>query len=163
MVLSFLLVVVQVAFAQSLLAASGEVPRELGAGDSGIVHLNFRLDDPGLRFDRGVLFLNIVENSRERNYPQAAHRVFSGASEEPAIFRRVFDASELSEGLETVLRFQTRGRAPPGEYVLVVQLFGGDQTDPHRVRAEDKLGHASFPFRIVDGRAAAASSPVEKD
>jgi hypothetical protein len=140
------------------LRVTGEVPREFSAGDSGEIHLSFLLDDPTGQIERGVLFLNIVVNSAERGWPQAGHLVFSGASERPALFRRTLEATELQAGVETVLEFTTRGRAPPGDYVLVLQLFEGNQTDPHRVRVEDRIGQVGFPFRIVEAAVPAAEA-----
>lgn len=137
-----------VAASQSLRVDS-DIPEELVAGGSGVLNLEIVLDDPEGVVDEAVLFLNIVVNNRERNWPQAGHLVFSGAAEDPAVFRRVLSGEELRAGVSTALSYEVRPGAPLDDYALVLQVFDGSQTNPHRVRAQDKLGQVGFSFRLV--------------
>lgn len=131
--------------------AAGEVRADLAAsyrqGEAGAVHISVRYQAP--EAFEGVLFLNVVERDPARTYPQAAHRIFADAAESPKVFRVVQDAPALAEGLSTTLRFRLRANAPPGPYALVVQLYRGRQTNPNRVRVEDRVLLQGFNFEVT--------------
>ncbi|MEX2534900.1 MAG: hypothetical protein WD273_04790 [Trueperaceae bacterium] len=130
--------------------AEGALPAELQPGEHGVTFFGLRLDDPAAEVENAVLFLNVVLSDPGRNYPQAGHLVFSGASEHPSIFRKVLTGDQLRRGLETQLTFDTSMRAPPGEYVLVLQLFRGNRTNPHRLNVADRIGMVAFPFTVAE-------------
>lgn len=134
-----------------LAQASLEVTTTLAAsypqGAEDAVTITVKLDE-GAGLEQGVLFLNIVERDPAGTYPQAAHRLFASASEEPGIFRVVVSSKALREGLQTTLSFSLRDRAKPGNYALVVQLFKGDTTNPGRVRVENRVGMRAFDFTV---------------
>lgn len=119
------------------------------AGGAYEIDLSIRLVDPAGSVERGVLFLNVVENDASRNYPQAAHRIFESATETVEIFRIPFDGEALRAGLETTVQVQVRPDAPVGSYSIVFQLFEGEQTDPNRVQIENRVAIRSFPFELV--------------
>ena len=116
-----------------------------GAEDA--VTITVKLDEVA-GFEQGVLFLNIVERDPAQNYPQAAHKLFASANEEPGIFREVVSRQALRDGLQTTLSFSLRDRAEPGDYSLVVQLFEGETTNPGRVRVENRVGLRVFDFAV---------------
>jgi hypothetical protein len=103
------------------------------AGGEYEIELFIRLVDPNASVERGVLFLNVVENNAAKNYPHAAHRIFERATETVEIFRIPFDGDTLRAGLETTVQVRIRPNAGVGSYSIVFQLFEGEQTDPNRV------------------------------
>lgn len=131
--------------------AASEVRADLAAsyrqGEAGVVRIEVRYPAPAA-FE-GVLFLNVVERDPARNWPQAAHRIFAAAAESPQVFRVVQGAQALAEGLSTTLEFRLRANAPPGPYALVIQLYRGRQTNPNRVRVEDRVLLKGFDFEVV--------------
>lgn len=140
------LAIVSLAWAQQL-----EVRADLAAhyypGDEIVIPLTIRFVG-GEPSAMAVAFLNIVERDAARGYPQAAHRLLAGAETERQIFRVPLPGDVWQAGLNTVLRARLRADAPPGEYALVVQLFRGTNTDPHRVRVGDRLGLKAFNVTI---------------
>ena len=118
-------------------------------GEAGVVIIRLRYDAASAALADGVIFLNVVERDAARKWPQAAHRIFAAASEDPPVFRRVYDGAALQSGLNTTLRFRLRERAPLGDYALVVQLYRGDETNPNAVRPEDRVLMRGFDFAIV--------------
>mgnify|MGYP000008368532 CR=1 FL=1 len=100
--------------------------------------------------EQAVLFLNIVERDPAGKYPQAAHKIFATAKEVPSVFRKVYTGAALSKGVETTLSFQLRDGAKVGDYSLVVQLFEGDETNPNRVKVENRLALKGFDFSITE-------------
>jgi hypothetical protein len=117
-------------------------------GGSDTVEITVTLNDPELQVDGGVLFLNIVEVDPDRSWPQAMHRLFSSGSESNTIFQRFLDGDTLREGLSTSYTFTFRQNAPLGNYALVVQLFRGRNTNPNRVRVEDRIALRAVSFRV---------------
>jgi len=142
------LLLVAAAFAQEL-QVSSTMATEYQQGESASVTFTITLDDPDGVIDQGVLFLNVVENSPEKNYPQAAHLIFAAVAEEPPLFRRVLSGVELQAGQSTTLNFRLRDGARTGRYVAVVQLFRGPDTSPWRVRAENRVGLVGFSFTLL--------------
>lgn len=108
------------------------------------------LDDEELDLGQGVLFLNVVERDPAGKNPQAAHKIFATAKETPSVFRNVYTAAELREGLKTTLAFELRDSAKAGDYTLVVQLYKGDETNPNRVKYENRLALKGFNFSITN-------------
>jgi len=96
-----------------------------------------------------VAFLNVVERDTARGYPQAAHRLFRSAESQNQVFQVAKPGEVWQRGVETAVRVRLRPDAPPGDYALVIQLFRGSNTDPHRVRVEDRLGIQAFNFSIM--------------
>jgi hypothetical protein len=117
-------------------------------GESDTVDIAITLNDPDLQVEGGVLFLNIVERDPERNWPQAMHRLFSAGSESNPIFQTYLDGEVLRAGLETSFSFTLRHDAPRTGYALVVQLFRGRNTNPNRVRVENRIALKSVSFEI---------------
>lgn len=114
----------------------------------GEVDIAIKLVDEGLEFDQAVLFLNIVELLDDGRTPQAAHLIFSKASEEPKMFRQVYSKVELLEGVNTMLTFKLRESAKPSTYALVLQVFDGENTNPNSVTAEERLAIQTNPFEV---------------
>lgn len=119
------------------------------AGTEHDLWVSLVLEDPRETVAEGVLFLNVVENNPERDYPQAAHRLFSNASGTPQIFGKVFSGAALRGGRETTVSVVFRGDAPPGDYAIVFQAFAGRETDPNRVDVAKRVGLAAVPFTVV--------------
>lgn len=119
------------------------------AGTEHTLNFTFLLEDPAATVDRGVLFLNVVEIDAARNYPQAAHKIFEHADDEPRIFRVPFDGTVLREGLRTTVQVRLRSDAPKGDYALVFQAFRGEQTNPNRVRVADRVAMKAFNFTVL--------------
>lgn len=118
-------------------------------GDADEITITLRAVDPSGQFREGVAFLNVVENSRERNWPQAAHKIFAWANEDSRIFQLPLSREAWQEGQHTTLSFRLKRNARPGDYVLVLRLFNGPNTNPHTVQTTDLLGHADFRFSIT--------------
>jgi hypothetical protein len=129
------------------------IQADLGAsyapGAVGEVPIALHFDDVAALPVSGVVFLNVVEDDPARDWPQAAHRIFASASEDPPVFRQVLSAEALRAGLTTTVRFRLRANAPPGRYHLVIQVYRGPVTDPGRVRAEDRVFMRGFAFDIA--------------
>lgn len=114
-----------------------------------------RLIDERTMVERGVLFLNVVENDEAGRSPQAMHVVFASATEVPngqeglQKFLVPLDGAELRAGVEARVRVALRERAPLGSYSIVFQLFEGDETNPHKVRVENRAAMWSHRFEVV--------------
>jgi hypothetical protein len=76
------------------------------------------------------------------------HRLFSSGSESNAIFQTPLSGDTLRAGLSTSYSFTFRNNAPPANYALVVQLFRGRNTNPNRVRVEDRIALRAVNFRV---------------
>lgn len=135
--------------AQSLLF-SGDLEPTYPPGAVASAAFEVQLLDRELVTDGAVLFLNVVEPIGGGDVRQVGHLLFASASESPGTFHRVLSADELAAGIRTVLDFELRRDARPGDYVVVLQLFHGRNTNPHRVRVEDRLAMKAFPFTIAE-------------
>ncbi len=142
-----LLILLPLAWAQRLEAAAN-LALYYRPGDEIEIALAFRLVGEEA-VPVAVAFLNVVERDSARGYPQAAHRLFRSAESQNRVFQVAKSGEVWQLGVETILRARLRDDAPPGEYALVVQLFRGSNTNPHRVRSEDRLGIQAFNVTIV--------------
>ena len=117
--------------------------------------VRIELVDPPETVDVGVLFLNVVENDDAGRHPQAMHLVFASADElhegdgQVDRFLHPLDGETLRAGVEARVRVQLRSRAPLGSYSIVFQLFEGEETNPHRVRVENRVAMWSHRFEVV--------------
>lgn len=116
----------------------------------GNVTIFIKLVDESAEFNQAVLFLNIVELLEDGRTPQAAHLIFTKASESPKMFRRAYTRAELLKGVQTELTFKLRERAKPSTYGLVLQVFNGDNTNPNSVTAEQRLAIQSTEFLVEE-------------
>ena len=116
----------------------------------GRISFTMVLEGPNEALDEGVLFLNVVERDPAGKNPQAAHKIFASAKETPKVFRQVYTGADLQKGVETTLEFQLRDSAKLGDYTLVVQLYRGSETNPNRVKYENRLALKGFNFSITE-------------
>ncbi|NOK79058.1 MAG: hypothetical protein GFH24_608434n15 [Chloroflexi bacterium AL-N5] len=135
------------AFAQNFRIASN-LAASYEPGASGTVSISVQLLNPDLDFSQAVVFLNIVEIDERRTYPQVMHQLFSAADAAPDIFKTVYSKEQLLNGVSTNLVFFLRDNAKPGSYSMAIQVFSGNNTDPNRVRVQDRLGIQNFGFSI---------------
>lgn len=143
-----LLLLLPAAAAQPV-ALEGDLAPSYRPGEEAWVTFRISAQDAAALPDASVLFLNVVLPDPARNYPQVAHRLFASAAlEGENMFQAVLDADALREGRSTVLHFRLKDGAPAGDYHVVLQLFDGSTTSPHRVRLEDRIAVRAFPFRI---------------
>lgn len=133
-------------------AIGAEVAPTYRQGDSGQASFNVTLDDAG-QVDAAVIYLNVVRLAADGSTPQAAHLIFDDASVEGDIFQRVLSGEELAGGLGATLRFRLREDARPDRYAVVIQVFQGHNTNPHRVRLENRLAIGTFDFELTDADA----------
>lgn len=131
------------------LQIESNIPPTFQAGTEHELHVRIQLHDPTGSVETAVLFLNVVEIDEEGTFPQAMHKVFASADVNESVFRTPLTGERLREGVEASVRVRLRAQAPPGEYAIVIQLFGGDQTDPHDVRVEDRVAMKSFEFTVL--------------
>lgn len=129
---------------------AGDVAPVYHPGEKAAVALRLVAEDGAALPDEAVLFLNVVIPDPERGWPQMAHRLFATAelAGDGDMFGEVLDAAALREGRSAVLHVRFKEHAPPGDYEVVLQLFRGPNTNPHRVRVEDRVAIRSFPFRV---------------
>ena len=136
-------------------------------GASGEVKITIRLEEiaepkDGPRYPRqAVAFLNVVKEkekekvdengNKEKEVVQVAHELFRQANPRPMIFRAPRPAAHYVNGLTTTLRFRISNNAADGEYFLVLQLFPGTNTNPHRVDKDQRIGGVGVRrFEITD-------------
>lgn len=106
------------------------------------------MTDPGRVVTQAVAFINVVE-AREP-WPQAAHLIVADGDVTPDITQRAFEGARWVEGLSAEATVQLKENAPPGSYDLVVQVFRGTNTDPHRVNVDDRIAMKAFRIEITD-------------
>jgi len=135
------------AWAQQLEATANLAPY-YRPGDEIEIALAFRLVGAEV-VPVAVAFLNVVERDAARRFPQAAHKLFSSAESQNQVFQVAKPGEVWQRGVETILRARLRFDAPPGDYAIVIQLFRGSNTNPHRVRVEDRLGLQAFNVTII--------------
>lgn len=157
---AFLLVACSTAFAWSQdregigLIVESNAPETYAQGSEHELWVRVRLVDPMETVDEGVLFLNVVENDEAGRHPQAMHLVFASAREpdgadSPPIFLVPLSGEVLRVGVETTIVVRLRARAPLGSYSMVIQLFEGTETHPHRVVVENRVAMRSLQFDVV--------------
>lgn len=144
--LALVLMLLPLAWAQRLEAVANLAPY-YRPGDEIEVTLSLRLVTPEV-VTLAVAFLNVVERDAARRFPQAAHKLFYSAESQEPLFQIAKPGEVWQRGVETVVRARLRADAPPGEYALVIQLFRGSNTNPHRVRVEDRVGLQAFNVTI---------------
>ncbi len=115
---------------------------------AGAIDIFIKLQEGTDTFSNAVIFLNIVESSP--NHPQAAHKIFTSASEEPQVFQAVYPAEAFLAGIGTSLNFQLKQKARLGNYSLVIQIFEGTNTDPHKVGGQTRLAIKAFSFEVIE-------------
>ena len=122
-------------------------------GQHGQVEITLTLDEESRTLRHAVAFLNIVKIDEENpdEVRQVAHELFtrSGTRESPRLFRSPWRGFQLiGEGRSTTLTFDLRDDAQPGQYYLALQVFKGNNVDPHRVKLSDRIGIEVHPFTI---------------
>jgi hypothetical protein len=117
-------------------------------GDIATVDISVQLIDPENVITEAVLFLNVVEIDEAKKYPQAAHLIFADASSPNDITKKVYTGDELRVGLATTVTFVIKDNAKPANYSLALQLFNGTNTDPNRVKVEERIDMKNFKFTI---------------
>jgi hypothetical protein len=125
------------------------VARHYRSGDEGTLTINLQLEDPEAVIGEAVLFLSVIRLRDTGGYVQATHQIFASAKAEPDIFLTVVRGETLRAGIMTDVIFQLQNRIKLGRYVLVLQLFAGTNTNPHRVSVEERIAMEMFRFRIV--------------
>ncbi len=124
---------------------------EYNQGDSTKVGISVKLVDSDMDFENAVIFLNVVEIDAAQKYPQAAHKIFASASadNEYDIFKKVFTKEDLLAGLATNINFVFKDDADPLKYALVIQIFEGKNTNPHRLRGKHRIAFKAHSFTIL--------------
>lgn len=137
------------AAAETRVSVQAVLPDVMEQGGTASASFSFQLleDDSGLT--EGVWFLNVIEPIGGGEVRQVSSRLFSSAREDGSVFRRVFSTSELAGGLSTVLEFELRRDAPPGEYLIALQLYSGTTTNPSRVDPARRVHMQFLPFRVT--------------
>ena len=135
---------------QATLVVTANVQPVYRQGEEGSIDLTITLSDTAETVGEGVLFLNIVERDAAQTWPQAAHLIFASARERESVFRIPLSGRILREGLTTSLAFKLRDSAKVGEYALVVQLYKGSETNPNRVRPQDRVSMQGFDFSVTN-------------
>ncbi len=128
---------------------AADVPAEMTQGGSVRATFELQLIDGPDSLEQGVWFLNVVEPLGGGEVRQMTHLLFSAAREDRPVFRQVFSREELEAGLSTTLDFELRRGAQPGDYLIALQLFNGRNTNPGRVRAENRVAMEFVGFTII--------------
>lgn len=144
------LVLLQVTLAQNKFVMTASLEPSYIQGADGVVAISISLDEASSDFSEAVVFLNVVEVDAAGKYPQAAHKIFKAASEEPEIFKQVVTRAALEAGIATTLSFTLNNNAKPATYSLVLQVFEGNNTNPNAVNPATRLGIGSFLFDITE-------------
>lgn len=118
-------------------------------GEDGRVQLDLALEDPDGHVREGVWFLNVVEPLAGGEVRQVMHLLFDRATESGDPLRTVWSHERLTSGLSSAIDFRIGRRAPPGDYVLVVQLYSGSVTNSGRVRPQDRVAMEFFPLKVL--------------
>jgi len=118
-------------------------------GDSASVFVFVKLLNPELEFDKAVVFLNVVEIDKARKYPQAAHKIFASASIDHNIFKTVYSKKQLESGVAANINYSFKNGAKPAKYAIVIQVFEGTNTDPHRLRGKHRLAMKAHNFELT--------------
>ncbi len=136
--------------AQAPVNINVDIPSEIAPGSEARVRFALQLLDEAAAGTEGVWFLNVVEPLGGGEVRQVSHLLFAAAREENSVFRRPLSAAELVEGLDTFIEFRLKPAAPPGDYLLALQLFSGRETNPGRVKTENRMAMEFFPFRVTE-------------
>ena len=124
---------------------------EYHQGETTKVSISVKLTDADLDFENAVIFLNVVEIDAAQKYPQAAHKIFAAAKadDDIDIFKKVYSKEELLTGLATSIDFTFKDDAAPLKYALVIQVFEGKNTNPHRLANKHRIGFKAHKFDIL--------------
>ena len=145
---AIVLLLVQPVLAQ-VVQVEASVPAEMVQGGSATASCSFRLLEGPADLSEGVWFLNVVRPVGGGEVEQVTHLLFSRAREDGKLFRTVFSRAELEAGVSGQLEFELRRRAPPGDYVIALQLFNGRVTNPGRVRASERVAMEFVNFTVL--------------
>ncbi len=135
--------------AQVEVSVASNTPETVEQGGVARAEFTLRVTSGADAIGQGVWFLNVIEPLAGGEVRQVSQQLFSSASEEGQLFRRVFSGAELAAGLSTVLEFRLRANAPPGDYLIALTLYEGTVTNPSRVNPARRLAMQFLPFRVV--------------
>lgn len=124
---------------------------EYKQGETTKIAISVKLVDETLDFENAVIFLNVVEIDKAQKYPQAAHKIFAAAKadDDIDIFKKVYSKEDLMAGLVTSINFTFKDKAALLKYALVIQVFEGRNTNPHRLRGKRRIGFKAHNFVIL--------------
>lgn len=140
---------VNIAVAQEV-SIDANVAQQYRAGDEATLTINLHMESTETLPREAVLFLSVIRLYDSGGYVQATHQIFARAATEPNIFRTVLTSEDLQAGIKAQVDFQLRNRIKPGKYALVLQLFSGSNSNPHRVNVNERIAMRIFPFKIVN-------------
>ena len=138
-------------FASAQVNIQADMPAVVEQGGFARASFSLQLLEGQADLSEGVWFLNVIEPLAGGEVRQVASQLFSSANEEGKVFRQVFSSSELTAGLSTVLEFRLRPGAPPGDYLIALQLYSGRTTNPSRVDPGRRVAMQFLPFTVVAG------------
>jgi len=118
-------------------------------GDSASVFIFVKLQNVDLQIDKAVIFLNVVEIDKARKYPQAAHKIFATASIDNNIFKTVYSKEQLLGGVAANINYSFKNGAKLAKYAIVIQVFEGTNTDPHRLAGKHRLAIKAHNFDLI--------------
>ena len=146
------LLIFSIAVAQSFDIQFDNALSEYRQGETTKMGISVKLIDESLDFENAVIFLNVVEIDAAKKYPQAAYKVFAAAKAENDIdiFKKVYTKEELLAGLASTISFTFKNNAAPLKYALVIQIFEGKNTNPHRLAGKHRIGFKAHSFNILD-------------
>jgi len=140
---------INIAVAQEV-SIDTNIAQQYRAGDAGALTINLHMGNPETLHREAVLFLSVIKLQNSGGYVQATHQIFANAETKPNIFRTVLTSEDLQTGIKAQVDFQLRNRIKPGKYALVLQLFSGSNTNPHRVNVNERIAMRIFHFKIVN-------------
>ena len=126
------------------------IAQQYRAGVEDALTINLHIENSETLPREAVLFLSVIRLLNSGGYVQATHKIFANANTEPNIFRTVLTNEDLQAGIKAQVNFQLRNRIKPGKYALVLQLFSGSNTNPHRVNVNERIAMQVFHFKIVN-------------
>lgn len=144
-----LFLVASFAFAQVEVSVQALMPETIEQGSVVRAEFTLAVTDGADGVEQGVWFLNVVEELGGGEVRQMSTRLFSSGTEDGQLFRRVLSGTELRSGQSTVLELTIRDNAPPGDYLIALQLFEGTVTNPSRVDPGRRLAMRFLPLRIM--------------
>ena len=131
---------------------TAELVPDMVPGQESVARFTLQLNDEHAAVAQAVWFLNIVQALEDGEVRQVGHLLFDRARESGDGFRRVLSGEQLRAGVSAEVAFRVSGSAPPGEYLIVLQLFEGTTTNPNRVRTADRIAIGDWPFTVLPSR-----------